>query len=153
MKTTKHLAVTALLVLGLTLPAVTSARAEPRNNPPGYAEAQLICQVNNTDPDFGATGDLVMDKLKFIIFDPAYGSAWRCNLTLVCTGLTPGATYWTNWGTFTVGPDGSGGIKKNRANIIFVLVYGDGPYPAWFPDAPVYRLNSDGTRTLVLNSY
>jgi len=136
---TKRLGLAALLVFGATLYAST----------PAWAEIDLT----PTGAEPGATGQASSSHVKFVesgILDPANGigfDEYMCTLTVTCQGLTPGATYATNAGTFKASRDGTGSAKAARVR--FVWEYQNyGLYSE--PRVAVSRINPDGSYTLVL---
>ena len=139
MKTTKHFALVALLVLGATLYAST----------PAWAQFDLT----PTGAEPGATGQASMSHLRYDsagILDPANGigyQAYTCNLDVACQGLTPGATYQTSAGTFQASRDGTG---KARAVKFLLMWEGQNGVLISEPRVEVYRINPDGSFTLVL---
>jgi hypothetical protein len=68
---------------------------------------------------------------------------------VTCQGLTPGATYAvTNAGTFKASRDGTGDIKAAKYPLLWWVDWNH----TWYndPRVEVYRINPDGSHTLVL---
>jgi hypothetical protein len=107
MKTTKHFALTALLVLGTTLSASTPAQAQ--------VDVGTI-DLMNTGFLPGASGQATLsdvvyegDTFYFESRIPMYVHRYVYTgyLTLTCQGLKPGGKYVTALGTFTAARDGT----------------------------------------------
>jgi hypothetical protein len=140
MKTTKHFALATLLVLGGTLFANT------------VDWAQIDLTPTGAEP--GATGQVATSHVRFlgsVIPDPYAGLVYynyKCTLSVTCQGLTPGATYSTGVGTFKASSDGTGSAKDAECHLTFVYdQYGN---KLGGETLPVYRINADGSYTLVL---
>jgi hypothetical protein len=142
MMTMKRFARTALLVLGATLCAST----------PAWAQIDLT----PTGAEPGATGQASSSHVRFVnsgIIDPAYGIGseyYTCTLYVTCQGLTPGATYTvtnSNAGTFKASRDGTGSVKVVKYPLIWEYQNG---MLYLEPRVQVYRINPDGSYTLVL---
>jgi hypothetical protein len=139
MKTTKHCALVALLVLGATLCAEATAGTYPLGN-------------TGAEPD--ATGQFTLSKFRWVTRGNSgppnyiYFEVWRGSFTVTCQGLTPGARYSTPAGTFKVDRMGNGDAKDNQVSITYT----------WYSNVPsggyvlVYRINPDGSQTLVLSA-
>ena len=151
MKTTKHFALMALLVLGATLYASTPARAAPFDLTPTGAEP-------------GATGQGRLAHVELVDYSvggqiwigppPSYQMHWQYEwytysgeLSVACQGLTPGATYRTSAGTFIADRYGRG--KAKTTDFSFTYGYEWGRLIS-VPQVEVYRVNRDGSETLVL---
>ena len=137
-KTKKQFALVALLVLGATLPASTPAWA---------------IDLSPTGAEPGATGQASSSHVRYVgsgIIDPTNGIGYvdyTCTLYVTCQGLTPGATYATSAGTFNASRDGTGSAKAVKCHLTWY--YWNGAlYSA--PRVQVYRINPDGSYTLVL---
>ncbi len=143
MKTTKHCALTTLLVVAATLSASTPAWAQIDLTPTG-AEPGAAGQASSSHVKYVASG----------ISDPTNGigyEAYTCTLSITCQGLTPGATYATSAGTFKASRDGTGSAQAAHCTLTWyswVDVYGR--LQVQPPRVQVYRVNSDGSYTLVL---
>jgi hypothetical protein len=139
MKTSKPFALAALLVLGATLVASTPARA------------QLELMPTGAEP--GATGQATLSHIKYAgsgIVNPLSGlcyEAYKCTLSVTCQGLTPGATY-TGAANFTASRKGKGSSTIQHYGFLFYYYVQDGTLYGW--PLPVYRVNADGSQTLVL---
>ena len=107
MKTTKHFALAALLVLVATLSAGTPARAQ--------VDVGTI-DLENTGLLPGASGQATLSDVMFLgdyfIYDFTVPSTvhvyvYAGELTLTCQGLKPGAKYLTPFGLAKAAPDGT----------------------------------------------
>lgn len=143
MKTTKHFALTALLILGATLYATAPAQAQTFDLTPTGDEPNATGQASLSHVKYDSTG----------FIDPTNGigyTTYMCTLYMTCQGLTPGATYLTSAGTFKANRDGTGSAKAARYRLTWydwVDFYGLHVQP---PRVYVYRVNPDGSFTLVL---
>jgi hypothetical protein len=139
MKTTKHFALVALLVLGAALSAST----------PAWAQIDLT----PTGAEPGATGQASFSDVRRFwgIIDPVNGisASWiTCTLNVTCQGLTPRATYMVpNAGTFRASRDGTGSLKARGFSLVWRFWNG---VLLSEPQVQVYRVNGDGSYTLVL---
>lgn len=138
MKTMKQFALVALLVLGATLSAST----------PAWAQIDLT----PTDAEPGATGQASSSHVQYHGrgIDPysGYGYvAYTCTLYVTCQGLTPGVTYSTSAGAFVASRDGTGSAKRGKYPLVWE--YWNGVL-VMQPHVQVYRINPDGSSTLVL---
>jgi hypothetical protein len=139
MKTTKHFALTTLLVVGATLYASTPAWAQIDLTPTG-AEPK-------------ATGVAELGG-RLILIDGGTEQNYRWvtyggTLYVACAGLTPGATYSTTAGRFKALRDGTGTAKAKGSSLTyFYWLYTDNFAGAG--PVEVYRINSDGSETLIL---
>ena len=139
MKTTKHFALVALLVLGAALSAST----------PAWAQIDLT----PTGAEPGATGQVSFSDLRpwAGIIDPTNGiggQGYTCTLYLTCQGLTPHATYIVNnAGTFKASRDGTGSFTAKSHLLIWEFWNG---VLISDPQVRVSRVNADGSYTLVL---
>ena len=144
MKTTKRLAVVALLVLGATLYASCPARAGT------YA-------LTPTGAEPGAAGQFTLSGFQLVFWafttntSCPYFERWHGSLTVTCQGLTPGARYSTPAGTFKADRNGNGSAKDMQCNIsyCFLLPHSSVPLPGY---VSVVRINPDGSQTLVLSA-
>jgi hypothetical protein len=103
MKTTKHFAQVALLVLGATLSASTPAMAQ--------VDVGTIDLVN-TGLLPGASGQATLTDVVYVgdnSFSDSqyYVEYYTGELTLTCQGLKPGAKYMTPIGVAKAAPDGT----------------------------------------------
>jgi hypothetical protein len=141
MNTTKHFALTALLVLGATLYAGTPAQA-------------LTFDLMPTGAEPGATGQVAIDVLALVdsYRDPLGGGyvTYRGSLYVTCQGLTPGATYWSSAGTFKARHDGTGATTLRR--YFFFTYYFSGGYVFDSTPVTVALINPDGSQTVVLSA-
>lgn len=93
MKTTKHFALAALLILGAALSASTPVRAQ--------STITLTNVADPTDPDSGASGQATLSDVAYASSDTLgssendmwVGDFYTGYLTVSCSGLTPGARY------------------------------------------------------------
>jgi hypothetical protein len=140
MNTMRRFGVAAVLALGATLYAST----------PAWAQIDLT----PTGAEPGVTGQASSSHVRYVnsgIIDPANGIGYdyyTCTLYVTCQGLTPGATYMvSNGGTLKASRDGTGSIKAARYPLIWEyqngMLYSE-------PRVQVYRINPDGSYTLVL---
>jgi len=146
MKTTKHFAVAALLVLGATLGASTPVRADGTGD------------LTPTGAEPNAIGQYTLTHVKFINgggfnYDPGGYELYRGRLTVTCQGLTPGATYATSAGTFKAARDGTGKATASQVNFVYRFEW------TWWgaiviipPTVSVARVNPDGSMTVVLQA-
>jgi hypothetical protein len=91
MKITKQFALVALLVLGATLFANTSARAAE-----DWGSINLWTGTDANDPDYGASGTATLTNVTsqgFGLVGYTYGEIFVGELSVTYHGLTPGATY------------------------------------------------------------
>jgi hypothetical protein len=73
----------------------------------GTRSANLECVVGETDPDYGAWGVMKVASVQYLWTD-AYGSLYRAKVNVACRNLTPGATYYTGFGSFRASGSGGG---------------------------------------------
>jgi hypothetical protein len=145
MNTVKRSGLAALFIIAASLLSGTPARAAipPITN-------DLWCLVDESDPDYGASGVVTVSKIQW--HEDPYGGwggpsgYFSAQLTVKCKGLTPGATYtvtmfqfgsWLDVGVFTAGSKGDG---KLQTQIEF----------SYFSSVLVSREQSDGTVVPVL---
>ncbi len=133
----KRLGLAAALGVGVTLLATTLVRAG--NNGHSY---ELLNVCDSGDQDADATGQVTFGGWRWQKVEGTDGVIYTWveqKVTIKCTNLTPGATYETSAGTFTADRKGNG----NAVRIVAAAF----PVPM---DAFVYRVNTDGSPTLVL---
>ena len=159
MKTTKHFALVALIVLGATLGASTSAWGQ-HDVPYG----PLYCLVGEGDPDFGASGQWAFNWniRKYGVGGSTDGNGnyfrfYGGTASVTCSGLIPGAWYLVE---FASASSSSKQVKADRDGSVSVafrgetLMWAHGPdwYPGYYVWVLVSRLNPDGTSILVLSN-
>jgi len=97
-----------LAVLFLIAVALLAAGAAPAMG----AGCKLTCVVDVNDPDYGASGEASLTKLKFLYELWGGYRYYEGDLRVTCHGLTPGATYdVSSGGQFTVDASGNGTNK------------------------------------------
>ena len=142
MKTIKHFAVAALLVLGATLSA----------GRPAYA--QEFYDLTSTGAEPTTAGQFALTRVKFLMvwsdYPPTGWSyvSYQATLHVRCQGLTPGAWYSTSAGKFRAASDGTGSAKTTKFYFGYSFYYGA------LMDSTlveVSRINADGSQTLVLS--
>jgi hypothetical protein len=143
----KQLEWLAVLVVGATLLASAPAKAKPKDDGHGWSTIELA----NTGDEPNATGQATVENVKYEGNDGAGNAIYSIKASVSCQNLTPGATYRTPLGSFTANRKGEGNIRGT----VVVIDTGEGHWdlPEWFEwllRVTVYRLNTDGSSTLVL---
>jgi hypothetical protein len=132
MRFSKWIGLAALLVVGATLFASPPASAGK------YVPLPLIL-LQNAGDEPEASGQVWQSKWATVGEDDSGRPLLALRTAVTCQGLTPGASYWTQVGTFRAKKDG-----KGQTSGTIVLSY------PWVLVVNVDRLNADGSSTPVL---
>ena len=145
MKTLERLGVTALaLVVGAQLATLPALAAKP-----GAVWGSI--ELTNVGDEPQATGQAIVKSVKYEGITGTGDVLYSARVSVACQGLTPGATYRTDLGTFTANRKGQGTISGTVR--LIDRGYGgesDNVVFDWLLGVDVVRLGPDGSSTLVL---